>query len=589
MMSNNRLLTDRLDLHASEIPDRVAYTFLGEQWPTDASTTVSLTFVELSVKVESLAAHLLTRAKPGDRAALLYPSGLDFVVAFLACLRAGIIAVPVNVPRREKHFGRLINILKDCEPLLTLTTQDVGGLIDSMSLDRLCLGQILATDDHFNSDVDARQDFPFIAPKDIAFLQYTSGSTAEPQGVVVTHANLLANEAAIEAGVGHTRESVHVGWLPLFHDMGLVGNVLQPLYVGYHSILMSPDSFLREPVRWLRAINDFRGTTSGAPNFAYEHCARLVTAEEKRGLDLSSWRVAFNGAEPVRAATLDRFSEAFGECGFQREAWCPCYGIAECTLFVSGGPPMQLPRIVKLSADALEQGRAIPAAGTCINARPIVACGRVASGIEVRIVDPETDRECAPGQVGMIWIRGDSVTSGYWNQPERTRAAFAARLNDTGDGPYLRTGDLGFVLDDQVFITGRLKELIIINGRNIYPQDVEAAPIGAHPLCRPGTAASFGVSSADSESLVVIVEVEGTPDDELAAEIRLRIRQSVMRTVDVMPNDIELVPRGSLSKTSSGKLRRVQIRDSWLEKNSRARSEGTRVPFAKVIGERMAP
>lgn len=572
-MTNLRTTTilDRLDRHAREAPNRVAYTFLRDEWPVEPAAIDTLTFGELAGRVDALAAHLLDNAQPGDRAVLLYPSSLEFVVAFLACLRAGVIAVPANVPSKEKHFGRLAGILEDCEPRLTLTTAEIAGLIGAMSLDDIDLGQVVATDGAFTAaEAKCQGDetsplFPALQPADIAFLQYTSGSTAEPKGVIVTHANLMANEAAIEQGAGHSKDSVHVGWLPLFHDMGLVGNVLQPLFVGYRSVLLTPQSFLRQPVRWLQAISEFRGTTSGGPNFAYEHCLRLVSDEQKQGLDLSTWQVAFVGAEPVRAVTLDRFYEAFRNQGFRRESWFPCYGLAECTLIASGGPPLQSPTIAQLVAEDLERGSVTVASPSEEKQRPIVGCGAPSLGMEVRVVDPETQRECLPGQVGMIWLHGPSVAAGYWRRPDETQAVFAARLADTGEGPFLQTGDLGFVQDARVFITGRLKDLVIINGRNIYPQDVEAVATEAHALC-VGAAACFAIDSELGEGLVVLQEAAVAQDSEEAADVCLHIRRAIARQLDIMPSAVELVSLRSLARTTSGKLRRRGIKTIWLQR-----------------------
>ncbi|MGH9362673.1 MAG: fatty acyl-AMP ligase, partial [Thermoanaerobaculia bacterium] len=334
---------------------------------------------------------------------------------------------------------------------------------------------------------------------------------------MVTHGNLLHNEAMIAAAFGQSASSVIVGWLPLYHDMGLIGNVLQPLFVGATCILMSPTDFLQQPWRWLDAISRYRASTSGGPNFAYELCVQKIGAEQRAGLDLSSWEVAFNGAEPVRHDTMERFARAFSPCGFRREAFYPCYGLAEATLFVSGGGKGRAPLVMAVESPALERHQVAPAAPESPSGRALVGCGRPWMGQEVAIVDPESHRRCAPGQVGEIWVAGPSVAAGYWRQPEATEQDFRARLADTGEGPFLRTGDLGFVHAGELFVAGRLKDLIILRGRNLYPQDIERTAEGSHPALRPGCGAAFSVDVEGEERLVVVQELDRNREDEAEA------------------------------------------------------------------------
>ena len=329
---------------------------------------------------------------------------------------------------------------------------------------------------------------PQVTPESLAFLQYTSGSTSSPKGVMVSHGNILHNEGLIQRAFRQTARSTIVGWLPVYHDMGLIGNVIQPLYVGAACVLMSPVAFLQSPLRWLQAITRYRATTSGGPNFAFDLCARKVRQAQRDTLDLSSWQVAYNGAEPIRLETLERFSAAFEPCGFRREAFLPCYGLAEATLLVSGSLRTASPRVEHVQAVGLESHRVVEAAAGDGKAVPLVGCGEVTDGQELVIVHPDSSRRCAPDQVGEIWVAGPSIARGYWNRPEETERNFHARLAETGGGTFLRTGDLGFLKDGELFITGRLKDLVIIRGLNHYPQDIEQTVEKAHATLRPGAA-----------------------------------------------------------------------------------------------------
>src|SRR6202035_4988479 len=387
-------------------------------------------------------------------------------------------------------------------------------------------------------------------------------STSNPKGVVVTHANLVHNEEAICLGFGQTAASVIVGWLPLYHDMGLIGNVLQPLYTGATAVLLSPFAFLQRPRLWLETIDRYRGTTSGGPNFAYDLCVRKIGEAKRTGLDLSSWSVAFNGAEPVRAETLERFSAAFASCGFRREAFFPCYGLAEATLFAAGGDPASAPAVRAFRTGDLLRHEAVEAATGEASSRPRVGCGRPSPGQRIAVVDPESGAPCPPGRVGEIWIAGPSVAAGYWDQPPETERLFHARTTD-GDGPFLRTGDLGFLAaDGELFVTGRLKDLIILRGRNHYSQDLEATAGTAHPSLGDGTGAAFTVDSDGEERLVVVYEV-----DRHAArpgEIAAAIRQVIAEEHEGPAWEVVLVPTGGGPRTTSGKVQRRACRDLYL-------------------------
>ena len=514
-----------------------------------------------------MAASLLRHAAPGDRAVLLYQPSLDFIVSFIACLYAGIIAVPAYPPRKNRSNERLQGILDDCQPKLLLTTENLLEQIQVACPAAVCL----ATDSIVVSSNE--NPLPEISSETIAFLQYTSGSTGNPKGVIVTHRSLAANLRCIQTGFGFTIDSVMVSWLPLFHDMGLVGGALSPLFVGFPAALMAPNTFLRSPIRWLEAISRFRGTCTGAPNFAWDHCVSRVTDEELQGIDLSSLQIAYNGAEPVRAETLERFAARFARYGFRYEMFFPCYGMAETTLFVTGGTPAWKPTTMEVCAESLERHVVKPLSTGEENVRRLVGCGHVHLDTRVRIADPERCEPVPPGRIGEIWVAGASVCGGYWNRPEDSRETFGAHLS-TGEGPFLRTGDLGFVQDGELFVTGRLKDLIIIRGRNIYPQDVEQLVEKHLTFLGPNSCAAFAVDGPSGEELAVVVEADRTlaatarkrstnPTEEFpeAETIAQKIRESVIEQFEVPVHTIGILSPGTFPRTSSGKVQRHACRD----------------------------
>ncbi|WP_277752976.1 fatty acyl-AMP ligase [Microcystis aeruginosa] len=429
--------------------------------------TARLTYQQLDQKAKALAAQLQLQMSPGERALLLYPSGEEFIIAFFTCLYAGVIAVPVYPPRRNQKLSRLQAITKDAQSKLALTTTSFLRTIEEKfsSDPELVTVPCLATNNIPDKQVENWQKLN-LSLEDIAFLQYTSGSTGMPKGVMVSHKNLLHNEKLIACAFEHTSETIGVGWLPLFHYMGLIGHVLQPIYVGFPSVIMPPEAFIQKPLRWLQAISRYKATSSGGPNFAYELCASKIKPQERENLDLSCWDVAFNGAEPVRAATLEKFTNTFADYGFKREAFYPCYGMAETTLFVSGGIKSQSPVIEAVDKLALLENSAVPINCQHPNAQLLVGCGHAWLSEKIVIVNPESLTECRDGEIGEIWVSSDSVAQGYWNRPEQTEETFKAYVADTQVGPFLRTGDLGFLLAGELFITGRLKDLIIVQGRN---------------------------------------------------------------------------------------------------------------------------
>ena len=556
-------LADVLAYRARGTPDARVYTFLADGEVESAH----LTFGGLERRARALAAELSTRCNPGDRVLLLFPPGLEFITAFFGCLYAGVIAVPAYPPRPRRDPARLRALVRDAEPSVVLTTAaqqaETGRL--AAGIPELSGASWLATDEIPDREVEWEAAAP--SRDASAFLQYTSGSTASPRGVIVSHANLLHNQRMIAAAFEQDENSRVVSWLPLYHDMGLIGTVLQPLYCGGSCVLMPPVSFLQRPVRWLRAISRYGATTSGGPNFGYDLCIQRVGDEERQDLDLSSWRVAFNGAEPVQAETLRRFAELFAPCGFRREALYPCYGLAEATLFVTGGKSGVPPRTATLEGTALDRHEVVPVPAGEASARRMVGSGRPWLGQRVVIVDPVTASECAPGQVGEIWISGPSVARGYWRQPALNERDFGATLAEGGPGSrseaFLRTGDLGFLLDGELFVTGRLKDLIVLRGRNLYPQDLELAAESGHPALRPGCGAAFSIERDGEERLVLACEVERHSHGAVE-EIAGAVRRVIAEEHEAQVETVVLLRAGTLPRTTSGKVQRHLCRQRYL-------------------------
>lgn len=553
---------DILNHRALQQAEQTAYIFLAN----GETETARLTYQQLEQKAKALAAQLQLQMSPGERALLLYPSEEEFIIAFFACLYAGVIAVPVYPPRRNQKLSRLQAITKDAQAKLALTTTSLLNTIEEKfsSDPELITVPCLATNNIPDKQAENWQK-PNLSLEDIAFLQYTSGSTGMPKGVMVSHKNLLYNEKLIASAFGHTSETIGVGWLPLFHDMGLIGNVLQPVYVGFPCVIMPPEAFIQKPLRWLQAISRYNATSSGGPNFAYELCADKIKPQERENLDLSCWDVAFTGAEPVRAATLEKFANTFADYGFKREAFYPCYGMAETTLFVSGGIKSQSPVIEAVDKLALLENSAVTINSQHPNAQLLVGCGHAWLSEKIVIVNPESLTECRDGEIGEIWVSSDSVAQGYWNRPEQTAETFKAYLADTQVRPFLRTGDLGFLLAGELFITGRLKDLIIVQGRNHYPQDIESTVEKSHPGLRQGCGAVFSVEIAGQERLVVVQEVERSYLRKLDSPAVIeQIIRSVAEEHQLDVYAVVLLKTASIPKTSSGKIQRQACRASFL-------------------------
>jgi 8-amino-7-oxononanoate synthase len=523
-----------------------------------------LSYDGLDRQARAVAAQLQALNLAGERALLLYPAGLDFIAAFFGCLYAGVVAVPAYPPRRNRSMSRIQAIADDAQAKIALSTFPVWERVQSVIDQNPDLRKIswLCTDQLPPGSEDQWQ-VPDVHGDTLAFLQYTSGSTGTPKGVILNHTNLMHNSASISYAFEHTRSGSGVFWLPSYHDMGLIGGILQPLYIGQANVLLSPMAFLQKPFRWLQAISRYRCTISGGPNFAYDLCVRKITPEQRDMLDLSRWCLAFNGAEPVRAETIDQFTKMFEPCGFRREAFYPCYGMAEATLIVSGGFKAALPVVRTFDAEALENNQVVDALGDEEGARELVGSGGHLLDQRIVIAHPENLTTLPPDQVGEIWVSGPSVAQGYWSRTDETERTFRAYLKDTGEGPFLRTGDLGFMQDGELFITGRLKDLIIIRGLNHYPQDIELTVGKCHPRLRPGNGAALAIEIEGTERLVVVQEVERRQQRDLG-EVFEAIRRDVAMEHELPVEAVALVKAGSIPKTSSGKIQRHACRQGFL-------------------------
>ncbi|MBD1930350.1 MULTISPECIES: fatty acyl-AMP ligase [Cyanophyceae] len=551
-----------LRYRALDQPDKIAFTFLQDEETEEAN----LTYQALDEQARSIGVMLQNLGLSGERALLLYPQGLEFTAAFFGCLYAGVVAVPAYPPRSNQSLFRLQAIMADAQAAIALTTTSALSNVErqfTQAPDLQAL-RLLATDD---IPIDLAQVWqePALSKDTLAFLQYTSGSTGKPKGVMITHNNLLHNSEYIKQAFELTSDSVSVSWLPSFHDMGLIDAIIQPLYTDFLSVLMPPVYFLQRPIRWLQAISHYRATHCGGPNFAYDLCVRKITPEQRETLDLSSWYSAYNGAEPVRRETLERFARTFADCGFQTKFFYPCYGMAETTLMVSGGSVKDEPVHCTVQADTLEQNRVLETSDDAQNVRHLVGCGKAILDTKIVIADPELLTQCVPDQVGEIWVSGLSVAQGYWNRQEETEKTFNAYLANSGEGPFLRTGDLGFLKDGELFVTGRLKDLIIIGGRNHYPQDIELTVEQSHPALRSGCGAAFAIEVDGIERLVIIQEVERQYLRHLNVdEVVKIIRQVVAEQHELQACAVVLLKTGNIPKTSSGKIQRHACKAGFL-------------------------
>ena len=512
-----------LDTLASRQPDALAFRLLPYS-PNDQA--VDLTYRELAESVERQAAGLAARGLRGEHALILHEPGRAFIESLLACFHAGVVAVPAHPPRGSRNLARVETIARDADPRLVLAAAADTAILNHLEW---------VSPEELKSDGSGKSDEP-ARPDELALLQYTSGSTADPKGVMLTHANLESNSAIISECFEVDGDTRGVIWLPPYHDMGLIGGLLQPLWAGFPTALMNPGAFLKRPLRWLQAIHDFRGTLSGGPNFAYELCGHRAGVGALQDMDLSCWKVAFTGAETTRPATLARFAEACAPAGFRTSAFFPCYGLAESTLMVTGG---------RFESGAGGVGTPLP-------------------GNRVIVVDPESRKECGTSQVGEIWMHGSSVARGYWCKPAETAEAFHARLDSVDDTEWLRSGDLGKFVDGELHIVGRIKALIICNGRNIHSEDVEMAVQECDPVLNAGATLAFADSHDEGERLVILHELARGVDVTTLTRTRHRIETTVFEAFGMPVHAVHFVGTFALPRTSSGKVQRARSREDFL-------------------------
>jgi len=536
---------DLLQMHAAQQPHKRAFVFLG----ADGAVTDDTNYSALDLRARAIAGELIANGLSGKRVLLVFPPGLDFIAALFGCFYAGAVAVPVSFLPGKHVVDRISSILRNAEPAGVLTLKRLR------QEPQICEASTASAQRLVWIEIDTislelrHVSLPVPRPDALALVQYTSGSTSSPKGVMLTHANLIANSAMIAETFEHDRTGRGVSWLPLFHDMGLVGHVLQPVYGGVLSVLMSPLLFLQRPALWLQAISKWKATTSGGPTYAFEYCSRAVPDDQLEGVDLSSWRVAYCGAEKVRVDVLDRFSSRFEKYGFRRQSFLPCFGLAEATLLVTGA------RLAPRSASPGSTGNHVT---------PNVSCGRAPRGSTVVIADPETKVKLDDDAIGEIWVQGPHVGQGYWNLPANADDPFRVTLTD-GSGPYLRTGDLGYLEAGELFVTGRIKDTVIINGLKHNAEDIEFCVTQSHELFASFTGAAFGIEWDGQERPVVIQEIGRTHlnSDELAKAVTDAFA-SVTRELGLRLFDLQLVRTGSLPRTSSGKVRRSHARDMYL-------------------------
>ena len=559
-------LVELLSWRANQQTDKQAYIFMNNGNVEGAS----LSYGELDRQAKAIAAQLQKSQIKGERVLLLYPQSLEFIAAFFGCLYAGAIAIPAPAPeasRLKRTLPRLQAIAKDAQASFVLTTRGIISLIDEKSQQNSGFEalQWLATEE---IDRELAKDWqaPNLANDALAYLQYTSGSTSTPKGVAISHQNVLFHCANLQKACGYGTDSVTVTWMPYFHDYGLVEGLLEPLYNGHPCYYMSPFSFIRRPFHWLQTISRYRATHSQAPNFAYEQCLRRITPEQRRELDLSSWQVAGNAAEPINPKVLESFIQTFAPCGFRPQTMCPAYGLAEATLLVSASSATEAPVILEFQPAALETGRAVKADDSEQVVRRLVGCGSLVCDTKVVIVNPETMTRCEENQVGEIWVSDPSVAQGYWQRETETKETFQAYLQDSGEGPFMRTGDLGFIHDGQLFISSRIKDVIIIRGTNHYPQDIEWTVQESHSALRPEHGAAFSVQLDGEERLIIAQEVERSSQKQLDVdEVVDTICRTVSEQYEVQTYAVVLLKKGTIPKTSSGKIQRSACRKHFLE------------------------
>lgn len=561
-----------LKIRAEQTPDETAYIFLRDG-DEDEERITNGELYRLSV---SIAASVIQTGNAGAPALMLFAPGLDFITSLYACFYAGVVAVPAYPPRKNRSLERIRVLVADSGAGIVLTTSDIyqtfersfSDLEELKKLTWICVDRTEQIAD-LN---EFRMNHP--DPASVALLQYTSGSTGQPKGVMVKHVNITRNLEFIRRSFSLSRKTVSVTWLPSFHDMGLIDGVIGPVYNGYPGVIIPPVAFIQKPVRWLRAITRYRGTHAGGPNFAFDHCVEAIAPEEREGLDLSSIDTLYCGAEPIRKTTFDRLVEIYADYGFRPGMLYPCYGMAETTLIISGPEAGRGAVNLCVSGNALEKNQVKIAQENEPDARHLVGVGHAWIDTEICITDPENHHRCSNDVVGEIWVKGSIVTAGYWNKPEQTGETFAAQLKGGSGEPWMRTGDLGFIHNGELYITGRLKDLIILQGRNYYPQDIEYVAENSHPALRANASAAFPVEIGEAERLVIVAEVERSALRDLnTEEVCSAIRQQVAEEFEQEVYAIQLLRTASILKTSSGKIQRKACRSGFLEKTLQVAGE----------------
>jgi len=554
MQHNFQTFAQRVLSYGKSQPDSLACIYQAQ----GPETAIELSYRELRDKVLDRAALLTQQGFAGKNVALIYPTGIDFVINFIACLYVSVTAVPLNLSRNQQQFSRTLGAIKDANVQGILTTQQTEDYIRTSLFD---LGFNTASlswvnENMISDEVTAERVIP---PNQLAFIQYTSGSTSKPKGVMVTQSNIIHNQESIRQACGHKLGTIAGGWLPQFHDMGLIGHMMQPLYLGGTYVFMPPMKFIQRPRRWLELISKYRLNSSASPNFGYEHCVKFIPErEDLSDINLSSWRVALNGSEPVNAETIRQFSNRFKKYGFNPTAFFPCYGMAETTLFVSGGPVGSGLKTQKVDSVAFEKGKIEPLTGD--RHKEVISCGDLSPGFDIKIVNPNTHLECNPGEIGEIWLKGDSVASGYWNNEAATENIFKSKIVGFDDSHYLSTGDMGYSHEGELYITGRIKELIIVRGRNIYPYDIEWT-------CKnydfsSGHAAVTSVEIDGRIFLGAVIEIKKTAlRDQDRNEMELDLKGMVMDEHDVALDIVILAKPSFIPRTTSGKIQRTRCKE----------------------------
>lgn len=565
--TRNQTLLAYLDAHARNTPDKTAYSFVDKH----CNVENSLTYAELDQLSNVLANQILNEAPKAESAILVFPQCLEFIVTYLACFKAGIIAVPVSVPNKQHGIVPLESIAEDSGAKIIMTTSDVyerfTQIFNESFLMRHATWRTVSITELRNSCINQGNEISALPNRlgQVAMLQYTSGSTGIPKGVIVSHQNIDANQKMINKGFGLHKDDIVASWLPLYHDMGLIGVILQSLFVGSTCHLISPATFARNPLIWLRLISNYGVTISGAPNFGYEVCIKRVKEKDQDGLELSRWRCAFNGAEPIRATTLDRFAEKFSRNGFSKHSFLPCYGMAETTLLATCRTPDRPYKANSFSAKLLEEKVSKEVVNIeSNNKRTIVCCGSPAQGSEVIIVDPESHTRLEEGRIGEIWVAGPHVAKGYWKRQTMTESTFMASTRDNRWKHYLRTGDLGFLLDGELYVTGRLKDMLIINGRNIYPNDIEQYVDENFDQVNSAGVGVFQVENQGKEQAVIVSETTlSEKNQEARKELADLIKEKVSNTFNMAVSDVYLIKRNTIPKTTSGKIQRSKLRNLY--------------------------